>query len=357
MPEYHDTRQSVLAPLPTPASLVADWPCDPGLAQGIQQARHSLTRILNGEDDRLVVVAGPCSIHDVDAAREYAGLLDQERQRLENDLFIIMRCYFEKPRTTLGWKGLLVDPHLDGSCDIAHGLAKARGLLLDLASLKLPAGGEWLNPFLQLPLQDLMTWYAIGARTTESPLHREIVSGLDMPAGFKNNREGNIQCAVDAVKTASVPHYYCGTDMNGLQSVIQTKGNRSCHVILRGSQMGSNHDAASRHETALRLQEAGLEPRFFIDCSHGNARGNYRRQIEVAKSLSSQIAAGENHLRGIMLESHLVGGQQRWLGRACLQYGQSITDPCLSWHETKPLLECLALSANQRRKIRHCSAS
>lgn len=339
----------------TPESLLCAMPAEHRHLQFVREAQNILRNILQGHDNRLAVIVGPCSIHDVAAARVYAQALLEQQQNLGDELFLVMRSYFEKPRTNFGWKGLINDPWLNGSCDIQAGLMLARHLLLDLAALKVPAGGELLNPFLQMGLSDLMSWYAIGARTTESPLHREIISGLNIPAGFKNTREGNIQAAIDAVRVAGQSHVYCGMDISGHPAIIKTQGNPTCHIILRGSSKGPNFDSHSRRQAELSLKEAALVARFMVDCSHGNTGGHFSGQIDAAKTLAKHIAEGDQSVCGIMLESHLKAGRQS-LYSAPLCYGQSITDACISWDDTKAVLEILALSVMKRRQAVRQSA-
>jgi 3-deoxy-7-phosphoheptulonate synthase len=292
---------------------------------------------------------GPCSIHDTDAALEYANRLKKEAERLADDLLVIMRVYFEKPRTTVGWKGLINDPGLDGGFNINQGLRLARGLLLDLANMRLPAGSEFLDTITPQFTADLVAWGAIGARTTESQVHRELASGLSMPVGFKNGTGGSIQIAIDGVRAALHPHRFLGVTSQGIAAIISTRGNESCHVILRGSSQGPNYDAAAINKTAETLRAAGLPGRVLVDCSHGNSRKDYRRQPEVALDLCAQVAQGSTNVCGVMMESHLVAGRQDHKPPAPLTYGQSITDACIDWETTVPVLEELARAVAKRR--------
>jgi 3-deoxy-7-phosphoheptulonate synthase len=315
----------------------------------VAEAREDATRIVRGADDRLLVVAGPCSIHDPAAALEYARRLHAERERHSDALCVVMRVYFEKPRTTVGWKGLINDPGLDGSFDINRGLRLARKLLVDLGELGIPVGSEFLDTISPQFVADLISWGAIGARTTESQVHRELASGLSVPVGFKNGTDGNIQIAIDAIRAARGSHHFLSVTKQGLSAIVTTTGNDACHLILRGSQTGPNHDAKSVAEVAANLRKVGLPARVMIDCSHGNSQKDYRRQPEVAHSVAEQVAAGSDAICGVMLESHLVEGRQDLEPGKPLVYGQSITDACISWETTVPILEELADAVRARR--------
>ncbi len=344
-----DLRIDRLRPLIPPAILMEQYPITEAASTTVAEGREAATRILRGEDDRLLVVVGPCSIHDVAAAREYGARLEAEADRLGEDLLVIMRVYFEKPRTTVGWKGLINDPRLDGSFAINEGLGLGRALLLDLANMGLGAGCEFLDTITPQFIADLVTWGAIGARTTESQVHRELASGLSMPVGFKNGTDGDVQIAVDAVRAASHPHQFLSVTKQGLAAIVVTKGNDACHVILRGGHRRPNYHAEDVEAAARALQRAGLPPRLMIDCSHGNSGKDHQRQPAVARDIAAQIADGSPHVFGVMLESHLVGGRQDPRPGQPLVYGQSITDACLAWEDTVPVLEELAKAVRARR--------
>jgi 3-deoxy-7-phosphoheptulonate synthase len=329
-----DLRIEKLRPLLPPAILMEELPESERASQTVALGRQAVARALRREDDRLVVVVGPCSIHDVGAAHEYAGRLKVEADRLADDLLIVMRVYFEKPRTTVGWKGLINDPDLDGSFNINKGLRTARKLLLDLAEAGVPTGCEFLDPISPQFIADLVSWGAIGARTTESQVHRDLSSGLSMPVGFKNGTDGNLQIAIDALRAAAHPHQFLSVTKQGLAAIVATRGNPDCHVILRGASAGPNHDAASVAAAAAALAKAGQMQRVMVDCSHGNSAKDPMRQPLVATDLGQQIAAGQRALVGVMIESHLVGGMQKQAPGCSLVYGQSITDACLGWSET-----------------------
>jgi 3-deoxy-7-phosphoheptulonate synthase len=312
--------------------------------------RRQIVDILNGADDRLVVVVGPCSIHDPKAAREYAGRLKEAIDELSGELMIVMRVYFEKPRTTLGWKGLINDPYFDESFKISDGLRIARRLLLDLAEMGVPAGTEYLDMISPQYVSDLVSWGAIGARTTESQVHRELVSGLSCPVGFKNGTSGNVQIAIEAMLSADHPHTFLGTSETGQASIMLTSGNPDCHVILRGGRQVTNYDATSVAATAEQMVKAGAKPRIMIDCSHANSGKDYRKQGAVCRDVASQVAAGgERHIMGVMIESNLVAGAQSLVSGKPLVYGQSITDGCIDWAETVGLLRELAAAVKGRR--------
>ena len=338
-----DVRISELRPLLPPAILVnEELPISKEATQTVTTARRQVADIVAGRDDRLFVVVGPCSIHDTEAAMDYAGRLKAQADRLSDDLCIIMRVYFEKPRTTIGWKGLINDPNLDGEFNINQGLRTARRLLLDLGTLGLPAGSEFLDVITPQFTADLISWGAIGARTTESQVHRELASGLSMPVGFKNGTGGTIQIAIDGVGAACHPHRFLSVTKQGIAAIVSTSGNESCHVILRGSNSGPNYDRETVDQVAQSLRDAKLPDRVVVDCSHGNSRKDYSRQPEVAYDICEQIGAGSYGICGVMMESHLVAGRQDHVAGASLTYGQSITDACISWDMTVPLLEELA---------------
>jgi 3-deoxy-7-phosphoheptulonate synthase len=346
-----DLRIEGLRPLIPPAILIEEIPVTEAASTTVWRGRNEATKILRGETDRLVAVVGPCSIHDAELALEYGRLLEREGRRLADDLCVIMRVYFEKPRTTVGWKGLVNDPGLDGSFDINRGLRLARGLLLDLAELGLPTGTEFLDTIMPQYYADLVSWGAIGARTTESQVHRELASGLSVPVGFKNGTGGNVQIAIDAIRAARASHHFLSVTKQGLSAIVSTKGNDACHVILRGSTRGTNHDAASVAAVVAKLEAAQLPGIVMIDCSHGNSQKDFARQPKVAHDVAEQVRAGSRAIAGIMIESHLVEGRQD-LGRGPLVRGQSITDACVSWETTVPMLEELAAAVRARRKAR-----
>mgnify|MGYP006425532983 CR=1 FL=1 len=315
-------------------------------SETVHFGREAVQRIMDGDDDRLIVIVGPCSIHDPQAARDYAQRLQRMREEIGDDLLIIMRVYFEKPRTTVGWKGLINDPHLDGSFDINRGLSTARQLLLDLAEMDVPAGTEFLDLISPQYLADLVSWGAIGARTTESQVHRELASGLSCPVGFKNGTGGDVQIAVDAIGSASQPHHFLGVTAEGRSAIVETTGNPYAHVILRGGRQ-PNYDASSVDDVADMLANAALPQRIMIDASHANSRKKPERQADVARDIAHQIGRGDRRIFGMMLESHLVEGKQSGDGE--LVYGQSITDACMGWERTEPLLHEIAECVRRRR--------
>jgi len=347
-----DLRIAALKPLIPPAILMEELPVGEVSSSTVAHARQEIEAILRGQDDRLVVVVGPCSIHDPAAALDYAGRLKEKTSPLAGALCTVMRVYFEKPRTTVGWKGLINDPALDGSFAINRGLRLARKLLLDLGELGLPAGTEFLDTITPQFIADLISWGAIGARTTESQVHRELASGLSMPVGFKNGTDGNVQIAIDAIRAARHEHHFLSVTKQGISAIVATRGNDCCHVILRGSAARSNYDSESVEKTASALRQAGLADRLMIDCSHGNSRKNPARQREVARQVGAQVAQGQPAIFGTMIESHLVEGCQPCRGGRPLVYGQSITDACISWADTAPLLEELAEAVERRRQVR-----
>jgi len=347
-----DLRVENIRPLLPPAILLEELPVGEAAAQTISRGREEVSRILWGEDDRLIVVAGPCSIHDPVAAMDYARRLRKLADELAADLRLVMRVYFEKPRTTVGWKGLINDPNLDGSFSINDGLRLGRRLLLDLAELGLPAGCEFLDPITPQFIADLVTWGAIGARTTESQVHRELASALSMPVGFKNGTDGGVQIAIDAVRAAAHPHRFLGVTEQGLAGIVATRGNPDCHVILRGGATGTNYDAISVQKTLAALRDAGMPARLMIDASHGNSEKDYKRQPVVVREVAGQLAQGEAGISGMMMESFLVDGRQDLRDPTQLVYGQSITDACMGWETTVPVLQELAAGVRARRKAR-----
>jgi 3-deoxy-7-phosphoheptulonate synthase len=347
-----DLHVDSLRPLLPPAILLEELPLTEEGSLTVSRAREEIGRILNGLDDRLLVVVGPCSIHDPEAGIEYARRLRRVAEELRGELCIVMRVYFEKPRTTVGWKGLINDPRLDGSYAINEGLRLARRFLLQLVELGLPTGCEFLDPISPQFTSDLVSWGAIGARTTESQVHRELASGLSMPVGFKNGTDGGVQIAIDALRAAAHPHCFLGDTEQGLGAIVTTRGNPDCHVILRGGQSGPNYDALSVQKALAALRDAGLAARLMIDTSHGNSEKDYRRQPLVARDVAAQIAQGEAGIIGLMMESFLVDGRQDLVDRRRLVYGQSITDPCMGWDMTGPVLHEVAEAVRARRRIR-----
>jgi len=342
-----DLRIAELRPLVSPAILIEEIPVSEKASTCVWRGREAASAIVKGQDDRLLVVVGPCSIHDPAAAVEYAGLLKQEADRLADDLCVVLRVYFEKPRTTVGWKGLINDPDLDGSFNINHGLHRARGLLRDIAELGLPIGTEFLDTISPQYTADLVSWGAVGARTTESQVHRELASGLSVAVGFKNGTDGNVQIAVDAIRSARTEHRFLSVTKQGLSAIVATRGNDTCHVILRGSTAGTNYDAASVAEVISTLTAAGLTGSVMVDCSHGNSRKDFRRQAAVCSDIAGQVAAGSRSVFGLMIESNLVEGRQDLGGE--LLHGQSVTDACVSWTDTQPMLDELAAAVRRRR--------
>jgi len=347
-----DLRVESIRPLLPPAILLEELPLSEAAAVTVSRGREEVARILRGEDDRLIVIAGPCSIHDPVAALDYGRRLHRLADELAADLRIVMRVYFEKPRTTVGWKGLINDPNLDGSFAINEGLRVGRRLLLDLAELGLPAGCEFLDPITPQFTSDLVTWGAIGARTTESQVHRELASACSMPMGFKNGTDGGVQIAIDAIRAAAHPHRFIGVTEQGLAGIVSTTGNPDCHVILRGGATGPNFDAISVGKTLSALTDAGLPPRLMIDASHGNSEKDYRRQPLVVRDVAAQVAQGEAGIFGMMIESFLVDGRQELGDPTRLVYGQSITDACMGWDMSEPVLRELATSVRARRQAR-----
>jgi 3-deoxy-7-phosphoheptulonate synthase len=348
-PPTDDVRIDDIRPLIPPAILMEEIHPGEAAITRIAEARRQISEIVHGKDDRLVVVVGPCSIHDPEAALDYAARLKTLHDQHSDELFIVMRTYFEKPRTTVGWKGLINDPNLDGSFDINHGLRVSRGLLSSLAELELPTGTEFLDPISPQFMADLVCWGAIGARTTESQVHRELASGLSMPVGFKNGTRGTIIIAVEAVRAARNPHHFLSVTKQGLTAIVATKGNLDCHVILRGGTGKPNYEAEHVAETIEMLETAGLEGRVMVDCSHANSSKDHEKQAAVAKDVAGQIAQGSTGVFGLMLESFLVGGRQDNGSNKNLNYGQSITDACMSWDATVPVIEGLGDAVRKRR--------
>ena len=332
-----------------PIFLEEEMPLTDNASCTVFEARNHIVDILNGADDRLIVVVGPCSIHDPVAAREYAGFLKEAIAEFSSDLMIVMRVYFEKPRTTLGWKGLINDPYFDESFRISDGLRIARRLLLDLAEMGVPAGTEYLDMISPQYVSDLVSWGAIGARTTESQVHRQLASGLSCPVGFKNGTSGNVQIAVEAILSAGHPHTFLGTTETGQSAILLTSGNTDCHVILRGGRQVTNYDATSVASTASQMEKAGVKPRIMVDCSHANSGKDHRKQGAVSSAVAEQIAKGDRRIIGVMIESNLVAGSQSLGNGKTLVYGQSITDACIDWAETQTLLRELADATRQRR--------
>ncbi len=343
-----DVRIQEIKELIPPAHVLREFPATPKAAEVAYEARQGIHRILFGADDRLLVVVGPCSIHDLDAALEYARKLKVEAARHKDDLLVVMRVYFEKPRTTVGWKGLINDPYLDNSFRINEGVRLARKLLWEINEMGLPAGTEFLDMITPQYIADLIAWGAIGARTTESQVHRELASGLSCPVGFKNGTDGNVRIAVDAIKAAQSPHHFLSVTKAGHSAIVTTLGNEDCHVILRGGK-STNYDAASVDAACKELAASGVPGKVMIDFSHANSRKQHRLQIEVARDVGAQMAAGDDRIIGVMVESHLKEGRQDLIPGKELEYGKSITDACLGWEDSVTVLEILAEAVRQRR--------
>ncbi len=344
-----DLRIASLHQLIAPVILMDQLPITQATAELVAEARGQAEAILQGKDDRLLAVVGPCSIHDPEAALEYAGKLKEYAETVKDDLFLVMRVYFEKPRTTVGWKGLINDPGLDHTFNINRGLHVARKLLLDLAAMGMPAGNEFLDTITPQYYADLVSWGAIGARTTESQVHRELASGLSMPVGFKNGTGGNIQIALDAIKAAAQPHRFLSVTKSGDTAIVETTGNDTCHVILRGGSTGPNFDADSVRSTKKMLEDAGLRIQLMVDCSHANSQKDFRKQPEVAADLAAQIGGGEAAIAAVMIESHLEEGNQKMDDLSALKYGVSVTDACVGWDTTVEMLDGLAKAVRMRR--------
>jgi 3-deoxy-7-phosphoheptulonate synthase len=343
-----DVRIKEIKELVPPSHVLREFPVSDKAARTTYETRQAIHRILHGADDRLLVIAGPCSIHDVKAAKEYAGRLKREKERLADELLIVMRVYFEKPRTTVGWKGLINDPKLDGSFAINDGLRIARRLLLDLDEVGVPVGCEFLDMITPQYVADLVAWGAIGARTTESQIHRELASGLSCPVGFKNGTDGNVRIAVDAIRAASAPHHFLSVTKAGHSAIVSTAGNEDCHIILRGGTK-PNYDAASVDAAAKALAEGGVPARLMIDFSHSNSSKNPQKQVDVAADVAGQIGAGDARIFGVMFESHLKAGRQDLVPGKELVYGMSITDGCIGWDDSRKVLGVLADGVRQRR--------
>jgi 3-deoxy-7-phosphoheptulonate synthase len=343
-----DLRIREIKELLPPSHLVREFACTEKASDTTFNSRRATHRILHGGDDRLLVVIGPCSIHDPVAAIEYAKRLVEQRQRFAGDLEIVMRVYFEKPRTTVGWKGLINDPDLDGSFQINKGLRLARELLLEINDMGLPAGCEYLDMITPQYIADLVSWGAIGARTTESQVHRELASGLSCPVGFKNGTDGNVKIAIDAIKAASQSHHFLSVTKGGHSAIVATNGNEDCHIILRGGKT-PNYDAASVEAACNEIGKAGLAQRLMIDTSHANSSKNPENQVPVSENIAAQVAAGDNRIIGLMIESHLVAGRQDLVPGKELTYGQSITDGCIDWDSSVKVLETLAAAVRARR--------
>ena len=344
-----DLRILGIKEVSAPNTVRAKLPVTDTASETISVTRNAIHDILHGKDDRFLVIIGPCSIHDPRAALEYAEKLKAVRETFTDDLLIVMRVYFEKPRTTVGWKGLINDPDLNDSCHINRGILIARELLLDINNIGVPAATEYLDPITPQYVADLISWGAIGARTTESQVHRELASGLSCPVGFKNGTDGTLKVAVDAIGAASRPHNFLSLTKEGHSAIFSTTGNDDCHIILRGGKQ-PNYDAASVQQAAKELESAGLAPRLMIDFSHANSSKQHRKQIDVANDVATQIAAGDQRIIGAMIESHLQEGRQDVVAGKELEYGKSITDACISWEDSLPLLENLAKAVQKRRQ-------
>lgn len=345
--------EEVIAPL----ALHQELPITENSAQCVFTARSVAQKILHGEDDRLLVVVGPCSIHDPLAALEYATRLAKVRDEVAGDLMIIMRVYFEKPRTTVGWKGLINDPNLDDSFEINNGLRVARKLLLDLNESGMPAGTEYLDLISPQYVADLVSWGAIGARTTESQVHRELSSGLSCPVGFKNATDGGLQVAVDAIGSAMNPHHFLSVTKEGKSAIFSTAGNKDCHIILRGGSDKPNYDAQSINDASALLEKSGLASRIMVDLSHANSFKQHDKQMDVGDAIAQQLSAGDMRIFGVMIESHLVAGRQNAKPGQTLTYGQSITDACLGWEDTEKLLHNLANAVRDRRHSKSAASA
>jgi 3-deoxy-7-phosphoheptulonate synthase len=343
-----DLRVREIHELTPPSHLLREFACTPAAARTVTETRDAIHRILHGAEDRVFVVIGPCSVHDAEAAKEYGSKLLALKESLAEHLLVLMRVYFEKPRTTVGWKGLINDPRLDGSFRINEGLRIARELLLHLNETGLAAGCEFLDMITPQYIGDLISWGAIGARTTESQVHRELASGLSCPVGFKNGTDGSLSIAVDAMRAARVPHHFMGVTKGGHTAIVSTAGNEDCHVVLRGGK-APNYDAANVDAAAAALGEAGLAQKLMIDLSHANSSKQFEKQLEAGADVARQIAAGDERIVGVMAESHLKAGRQDLIPDKPLVYGLSITDACIGWDDTKALLHMLADAVQQRR--------
>jgi 3-deoxy-7-phosphoheptulonate synthase len=343
-----DVRIKAIRELSPPAHLLREFPMTEAAARTVFTTREQIHDVLHGQDDRLVVIMGPCSIHDVKAAKEYAGLLAEAREKFSQNLLIVMRVYFEKPRTTVGWKGLINDPNLDGSYEINKGLRMARELILDLADAGMPAGTEYLDMISPQYIADLVSWGAIGARTTESQVHRELASGLSCPVGFKNGTDGNVKIAVDALRAAAAPHSFLSVTKGGHSAIVETEGNEDCHIILRGGKE-PNYDATHVQAAADELGKAGLQAKIMIDFSHSNSSKQHEKQLDVCHDVSEQVGGGDSRIFGVMVESHLKGGRQDLVPGEPLVYGMSITDACIGWEDSTEILEELSEAVERRR--------
>ena len=346
-----DLRILEMKEVSAPTQVFEEFPLSEQSSSCVYQARSDIQKILHAEDDRLVVVVGPCSIHDPDAGRDYAKRLLEQSNKWSKDLLIIMRVYFEKPRTTVGWKGLINDPNLDNSFEINKGLRLARQLLLDLNNMGMPAGTEYLDLISPQYVADLVSWGAIGARTTESQVHRELASGLSCPVGFKNGTDGGLQVAVDAIGSATRPHHFLSVTKTGKSAIFSTAGNPDCHVILRGGK-STNYDAASINEACASLEKAKLGPRVMVDCSHANSLKQHEKQMGVGEDICAQLANGEDRIFGVMIESNIVAGRQNVVDGKAETYGQSVTDACIDWDSTETLLEQFAQAVQARRQAK-----
>jgi 3-deoxy-7-phosphoheptulonate synthase len=348
-PKTSDLHVVETRPLLAPVTIKTELPMTKSAAKVVASARDRIRQILNGDDKRLLVIVGPCSIHDDQAAREYAGKLAELRTELEDALEIVMRVYFEKPRTTVGWKGLINDPHLDGSFDINFGIRLARKLLIDVAEMGLPAATELLDPIIPQYIADVISWTAIGARTTESQTHREMASGLSMPVGFKNGTDGSIEVAVNAMLSAQQSHRFLGINHEGIASIVTTTGNPDGHLVLRGGKKGPNYDTTHVEAFAQALKERKITPYMMVDCSHDNSGQDYKRQPDVLKDICQQVQVGSEYIVGVMLESHLVAGKQSIpKDKSQLVYGQSVTDGCVDFEATQSMLRSLSDAVRTR---------
>lgn len=350
-----DLRINAITEVNAPIELHERYPLSENASETVYQTRKSIQAILNGQDDRLLVVIGPCSIHDPAAAREYAERLKKQIDAHQSDLLIVMRVYFEKPRTTVGWKGLINDPALDESFQINKGLELARSLLLDVNDMGVPAATEFLDLISPQYIADLISWGAIGARTTESQGHRELASGLSCPIGFKNGTDGGFKIAVDAIRAANKPHIFLSLTKQGRSAIFSTSGNPDCHVILRGGNDGPNYDAAHVAQAVKALESSDVQPRLMIDCSHANSNKEHKQQLVVAKSIHDQLTEGNDFIMGAMVESHLKEGRQDVVADKALTYGQSVTDACIHWEDSLTVLDTLAQGVQARRKARQSS--
>ncbi|HQT81645.1 MAG: 3-deoxy-7-phosphoheptulonate synthase [Ferrovum sp. 37-45-19] len=344
-----DLRIREIKELSPPAHLLREFPISENASTVVSSTRQQIHHILQNDDDRLLVIVGPCSIHDPVAAMEYASMLKPLKEKYASELLIVMRVYFEKPRTTVGWKGLINDPYLDGTFQINEGLKLARGLLLEINEMGMPAGTEFLDLITPQYFADLISWGAIGARTTESQVHRELASGLSCPVGFKNGTDGNLKIAIDAIRAAQQPHHFLSVTKAGHSAIVATNGNEDCHVILRGGK-STNYDAESIEMANAELVKAGLSAKVMIDFSHANSQKDPQKQLIVSENVANQIIQGEKRIMGVMIESHIVGGRQDLESGKSLTYGQSITDACVSFADTETILDHLALSIRLRRQ-------